>query len=175
MSMLDEDEDYEDDVLYERRGTSVLGNARPELVVPTPWTSRRWTGAPNSRLLASSMRCDGEACLDEAEPRTRFAGRCLVWSPGAGDRQRAQPRTCREQAVLCRPLHFPTERVNGWPAALPGRRPLMRDVIAPGFFSTQGPFACIALPPPRGLACWYTRAQEHRSRGVIATPVRTRA
>jgi hypothetical protein len=83
MSMLDEDEDYEDDVLYERRGTSVLGNARPELVVPTPWTSRRWTGAPNSRLLASSMRCDGEACLDEAEPRTRFAGRCLAFRPNA--------------------------------------------------------------------------------------------
>jgi hypothetical protein len=40
MSMLDENEEYEDDSLYERRGTSVLRNARPELVVPTPWT--RW-------------------------------------------------------------------------------------------------------------------------------------
>jgi hypothetical protein len=40
MSMLDEDEEYEDDSLYERRGTPVLRSARPELVVPTPWT--RW-------------------------------------------------------------------------------------------------------------------------------------
>jgi hypothetical protein len=38
--MLDEDEEYEDAVLYERRGTPVLRSARPELVVPTPWT--RW-------------------------------------------------------------------------------------------------------------------------------------
>ena len=28
MSMLDEDEEYEDDVLYERRGTPVLRSAR---------------------------------------------------------------------------------------------------------------------------------------------------
>ena len=43
MSMLDEDEEYEDDVLYERRGTPVLRSARPELVVPTPWTRWLWT------------------------------------------------------------------------------------------------------------------------------------
>ena len=34
--------------------------------------------------MASSMRCNGEACLDEPEARTgsrtRFAGRCLGWS-----------------------------------------------------------------------------------------------
>ena len=40
MRMLDEDEEYEDDVLYERRGTPVLRSARTELVVPT--SSTRW-------------------------------------------------------------------------------------------------------------------------------------
>jgi hypothetical protein len=40
MRMLDEDEDCEDDVLNERRGTPVLRSARPELVVPT--SSTRW-------------------------------------------------------------------------------------------------------------------------------------
>ena len=50
MSTLDVDEEYEDEVLHERRGTSVLRSAPPELVVPTPWMCRRWTGALNSRL-----------------------------------------------------------------------------------------------------------------------------
>jgi hypothetical protein len=48
--MLAEDEEYEDAVLYERLSTPVLRSARPELVVPTPWTRWLWTGAPNSKL-----------------------------------------------------------------------------------------------------------------------------
>ena len=36
--------------------------------------------SPKLESMASSMRCDGEACLDEPEEaRTRFAGRCLAW------------------------------------------------------------------------------------------------
>jgi hypothetical protein len=58
--MLDEDEEYEDDVLYERRGTPVLRSARPELVVPTPWTSWRWPGALNSRLWPRACAATGK-------------------------------------------------------------------------------------------------------------------
>ena len=60
MSMLDEDEEYEEDSLYERRGTPVLRSARPELVVPTPLTSRRWTGAPNSKLWPRACAATGK-------------------------------------------------------------------------------------------------------------------
>ena len=60
MSMLDEDEEYENDMLYERRGTPVLRSARPELVVPTPLTSRRWTGAPNSKLWPRACAATGK-------------------------------------------------------------------------------------------------------------------
>jgi hypothetical protein len=36
--------------------------------------------SPELESMASSMRCDGEACLAEPEEaRTRFAGRCLAW------------------------------------------------------------------------------------------------
>ncbi len=59
MSMLDEDEEYEDEVLYERRGTSVLRSARPELVVPTPWTSRLWTEVPESSLWPRACSATG--------------------------------------------------------------------------------------------------------------------
>jgi len=48
--MLDEDEVYEDDVLYERRSTPVRRSARPELVVPISSTIWLWPGAPNLRL-----------------------------------------------------------------------------------------------------------------------------
>ncbi|KOO31563.1 hypothetical protein Ctob_013848 [Chrysochromulina tobinii] len=57
--MLDEDEEYEDAVLYERRGTPVLRSARPELVVPTPWTRWLWTGALNSRLWPRACAATG--------------------------------------------------------------------------------------------------------------------
>jgi len=71
MSMLDEDEEYEDDSLYERRGPPVLRSARPELVVPTPLTSRRWTGAPNSKLWPRACAATGSVSR-WAEPRPRF-------------------------------------------------------------------------------------------------------
>ena len=86
MSMLDEDEEYEDEVLYERRGTPVLRSARPELVVPTPWTSRLWTEVPDSSLwpracsatgLRASMR---QSRVDRRVPRFPAAvlGGCRV-------------------------------------------------------------------------------------------------
>jgi hypothetical protein len=68
MSMLDEDEECEDDSLYERRGTPVHRNARPELVVPTPWTSRRWTGAPNSKLWPRACAATGKRVSMVVEP-----------------------------------------------------------------------------------------------------------
>ena len=77
MSMLDEDEEYEDEVLYERRGTPVLRSARPELVVPKPWTSWRWTEALNSRLWPRACAATGKRASMVAEPRPRFSGRCL--------------------------------------------------------------------------------------------------
>ena len=79
MSMLDEDEEYEDEVLYERRGTPVLRSARPELVVPTPWTSRLWPGAPNLRLWPRACAATGLRASMMAEPRPPFSGRCLGW------------------------------------------------------------------------------------------------
>jgi len=78
-SMLDEDEEYEDAVLYERRGTPVLRSARPELVVPTPWMCRRWTGALNSRLWPRACAETGKRASMVAEPRPRFSPRCLGW------------------------------------------------------------------------------------------------
>ena len=59
MSMLDEDEEYEDDVLYERRGTPVVRSARPELIVPTSSMSWRWPGAPNLRLWPRACAATG--------------------------------------------------------------------------------------------------------------------
>jgi len=47
-------------VLYERRGTPVLRSARPELVVPKPWTSWRWTEALNSRLWPRACAATGK-------------------------------------------------------------------------------------------------------------------
>ena len=83
MSMLDEDEEYEDEVLYERRGTPVLRSARPELVVPTPWTSRRLTGAPNSRLWPRA--CDAtEKCASMSGVRPPVF-RPLTWVWGWGN------------------------------------------------------------------------------------------
>ena len=46
-------------MLYERRGTSVLCSARPELVVPTPWTSRLWTEVPDSSLWPRACSATG--------------------------------------------------------------------------------------------------------------------
>jgi len=79
MSMLDEDEEYEDEVLYERRGTPVLRSARPELVVPTPWTSRLWTEVPDSSLWPRACSAKGLRASMMAEPRPPFSGRCLGW------------------------------------------------------------------------------------------------
>jgi hypothetical protein len=67
--MLAEDEEYEDAVLYERRSTPVLRSARPELVVPTPWTSRLWPGALNSRLWPRACAETGLRASMVAEPR----------------------------------------------------------------------------------------------------------
>jgi hypothetical protein len=64
-------------VLYERRGTPVLRSARPELVVPKPWTSRRWTEALNSRLWPRACAATGKRASMVAEPRPPFSGRCL--------------------------------------------------------------------------------------------------
>jgi hypothetical protein len=66
--MLAEDEEYEDAVLYERRSTPVLRSARPELVVPTPWTSRLWPGALNSSYGLEHALRRGCASM-VAEPR----------------------------------------------------------------------------------------------------------
>jgi len=49
----------EDDMLYERRGTPALRSARSELVVPTPWTSWLWPGAPNSNLWPRACAATG--------------------------------------------------------------------------------------------------------------------
>ena len=68
MSMIDEDEEYEDDELYERRGTPVLRSARPELVVPTFSTRWLWPGASNLKLWPRACAAT-EARLDEVEPR----------------------------------------------------------------------------------------------------------
>ena len=83
MSMLDEDEEYEDDVLYERRGTPFLRSARPELVVPTPSTIWLWPGAPNSRLWPRACAATGKRASMVAEPRGPVcAGRKRrCWSP----------------------------------------------------------------------------------------------
>ena len=74
MSMLDEDEEYEDDVLYERRGTPFLRSARPELVVPTSSTIWLWPGAPNSWLWPRACAATGKG----ASEAVRF--RCGGWS-----------------------------------------------------------------------------------------------
>ena len=79
MSMLDEDEEYEDEVLHERRGTSVLRSAPPELVVPTPWMCRRWTGALNSRLWPRACAETGKRASMWQSRGPRFSGRCLGW------------------------------------------------------------------------------------------------
>ena len=81
MSMLDEDEEYEDEVLHERRGTSVLRSAPPELVVPTPWMCRRWTGALNSRLWPRACAETGKRASDVAELRPPVF-RPLSWVVG---------------------------------------------------------------------------------------------
>jgi len=67
-------------VLYERRGTPVLRSARPELVVPKPWTSWRWTEALNSRLWPRACAATGKRASMVAEPRPPFSPRCLGWS-----------------------------------------------------------------------------------------------
>ena len=74
MSMLDEDEEYEDGVLYERRGTPFLRSARPELVVPTSSTTWLWPGAPNSWLWPRACAATGKG----ASEAVRF--RCGGWS-----------------------------------------------------------------------------------------------
>ena len=71
--MLDEDEEYEDDVLYKRRSTPVLRSARAELVVPTSSTTWRLPGAPNRGYgLRACARCEDEARLYR-RVKTRFA------------------------------------------------------------------------------------------------------
>ena len=77
--MLDEDEEYEDAVLYERRSTRVLRSARPELVVPTPWTRWLWTEVPNSSVWPRACAATGLRVSMMAEPRPGFSGRCLGW------------------------------------------------------------------------------------------------
>ena len=70
---------YEDEVLHERRGTSVLRSAPPELVVPTPWMCRRWTGALNSRLWPRACAETGKRASMWQSCGPRFSGRCLGW------------------------------------------------------------------------------------------------
>ena len=70
MSMLGEDEEYEDDMLYERRGTPVLRSARPELVVPTSSTRWLWPGAPNLSLWPRACAATGKrVSMSGAEDR----------------------------------------------------------------------------------------------------------
>jgi hypothetical protein len=63
----------EDDMLYERRGTPALRSARSELVVPTPWTSWLWPGAPYSKLWPRACAATGNPVSMLAEPRTGFS------------------------------------------------------------------------------------------------------
>ena len=70
MSMLDEDEEYEDEVLYERRGTPVLRSARaPRARRAHTLDESALDWSPKFEVMASSMRCDGVVSLDEAELR----------------------------------------------------------------------------------------------------------
>ena len=70
-------------MLYERRGTPVLRSARPELVVPKPWTSRRWTEALNSRLWPRACAATGKRASMVAEPRPPVF-RPLSWVVSVG-------------------------------------------------------------------------------------------
>jgi hypothetical protein len=66
MSMLDEDEEYEDEVLYERRGTPVLRSARaPRARRAHTLDELALAWSPKFEVMASSMRCDGVARLDD--------------------------------------------------------------------------------------------------------------
>ena len=66
MGMLDEDEEFEDEVLYERRGTPVLRSARaPRARCSHTLDESALDWSPKFEVMASSMRCDGVVRLDE--------------------------------------------------------------------------------------------------------------
>jgi hypothetical protein len=77
MGMLDEDEEFEDEVLAPRHARFAQRAPRARCSHTLDESALDWS--PKFEVMASSMRCDGVVRLDERSCGPPFSGRCLGW------------------------------------------------------------------------------------------------